>query len=62
MSAPREEDRLLDHKYDDIQATGGPENLQDKQMVALVAYLQRLGTDIKKAGSTAQRSPLLGGL
>jgi cytochrome c oxidase cbb3-type subunit I/II len=47
---------------DDIAATGGPANLQDKEMVALVAYLQRLGTDIKKAGPVAQRSPLLGGL
>ena len=40
---------------DDIAATGGPANLQDKEMVALVAYLQRLGTDIKKAGPMAQR-------
>jgi cytochrome c oxidase cbb3-type subunit I/II len=46
---------------DDIAATGGPADLQDKEIVALVAYLQRLGTDIKKAGSTAQHSPLLGG-
>jgi cytochrome c oxidase cbb3-type subunit I/II len=47
---------------DDIAATGGPADLQDKEIVAVVAYLQRLGTDIKKAGSVAQRSPLLGGL
>jgi len=46
---------------DDIASTGGPANLQDKEIVALVAYLQRLGTDIKKAGSVAQRPLLLGG-
>ena len=27
-------------------------NLEDKQVVALIAYLQRLGTDIKAAGAT----------
>jgi cytochrome c oxidase cbb3-type subunit I/II len=48
---------------DDIAATGGPAGLEDKEVVALVAYLQRLGTDIRKQepGSVAQRSPLLGG-
>jgi cytochrome c oxidase cbb3-type subunit I/II len=46
---------------DDLAANGGPANLQDKEIVALVAYLQRLGTDIRKAGPVAQRSPLLGG-
>ena len=46
---------------DDLASTGGPAGLQDKEIVALVAYLQRLGTDIRKAGSVAQRSPLLGG-
>jgi len=29
-----------------VAAAGGPENLDDKEIVALVAYLQRLGTDI----------------
>ncbi|MCC6157519.1 MAG: cytochrome-c oxidase, cbb3-type subunit I [Deltaproteobacteria bacterium] len=33
----------------DVEASGGPKDLADKQIVALVAYLQRLGTDIKKA-------------
>ena len=47
---------------DDIAANRGPAGLEDKEIVALVAYLQRLGTDIKKAGSVAQRNPLLGGL
>lgn len=29
-----------------VAGTGGPEGLEDKEIVALVAYLQRLGTDI----------------
>ncbi len=32
----------------EIAKEGGPSNLEDKQIVALIAYLQRLGTDIKK--------------
>jgi cytochrome c oxidase cbb3-type subunit I/II len=31
-----------------IAGQGGPKNLESKQIVALVAYLQRLGTDIKR--------------
>jgi cytochrome c oxidase cbb3-type subunit I/II len=31
-----------------IVEQGGPEGLADKQIVALIAYLQRLGTDITK--------------
>jgi len=34
---------------EDIVAQGGPVGLEDKQVVALVAYLQRLGTDLMKA-------------
>jgi len=34
----------------DIAAAGGPSDLSDKEIVALVAYLQRLGTDIRGAG------------
>jgi cytochrome c oxidase cbb3-type subunit I/II len=34
-----------------IASQGGPKNLQTKQITALVAYLQRLGTDIKPQGS-----------
>jgi hypothetical protein len=30
-----------------IEQQGGPAGLADKQIVALVAYLERLGTDIK---------------
>jgi cytochrome c oxidase cbb3-type subunit I/II len=33
----------------EIEANGGPVDLETKQIVALVAYLQRLGTDIKRA-------------
>ncbi len=33
---------------DEIVAQGGPAGLADKEIVALVAYLQRLGQDIKK--------------
>ncbi len=32
----------------EIRAQGGPGGLEGKQIVALVAYLQRLGTDIRK--------------
>jgi len=32
----------------EIKKEGGPANLQDKEIVALIAYLQRVGTDIKK--------------
>ena len=31
-----------------IEQQGGPKQLQEKQVVALIAYLQRLGTDINK--------------
>jgi cytochrome c oxidase cbb3-type subunit I/II len=36
----------------EIEAQGGPKALETKKIVALVAYLQRLGTDIKKAPPT----------
>jgi cytochrome c oxidase cbb3-type subunit I/II len=32
----------------EIEKLGGPKGLETKQIIALVAYLQRLGTDIKK--------------
>jgi cytochrome c oxidase cbb3-type subunit I/II len=32
----------------EIVTQGGPAGLEDKEIVALIAYLQRLGTDIKK--------------
>jgi cytochrome c oxidase cbb3-type subunit I/II len=31
-----------------IESQGGPKGLEDKDVTALIAYLQRLGTDIKK--------------
>jgi cytochrome c oxidase cbb3-type subunit I/II len=47
---------------DDIAANGGPSGLEDKEIVALIAYLQRLGVDIKQSSATAmQHSPLKGG-
>jgi cbb3-type cytochrome c oxidase subunit II len=33
-----------------VESDGGPTGLADKEIVAIVAYLQRLGTDIKRAG------------
>jgi cytochrome c oxidase cbb3-type subunit I/II len=33
----------------EIEAAGGPTGLEDKQIIALVAYLQRLGTDISRS-------------
>jgi cytochrome c oxidase cbb3-type subunit I/II len=36
-----------------IAQQGGPAGLEDKEVVALVAYLQRLGTDIKKSSAMA---------
>jgi cytochrome c oxidase cbb3-type subunit I/II len=36
----------------DIEAAGGPANLENKKVVALIAYLQRLGTDINKPAPT----------
>ena len=36
----------------DIEKNGGPANLQDQEIVALIAYVQRLGQDIKLATQT----------
>jgi len=41
----------------DIEAAGGPKGLADKEIVALVAYLQRLGTDIRKPPAQAGAGP-----
>ena len=38
---------------DGVVTQGGPEGLEDKQVIALVAYLQRLGTDITKPAPVA---------
>ena len=46
----------------EIKAQGGPDGLEDKKIIALVAYLQRLGTDIEakpaslQAAASEQRS------
>lgn len=43
----------------EIETQGGPKGLADKEIVALVAYLQRLGQDIKKLPlSDPERTPL----
>ena len=34
-----------------VAANGGPQGLEDKQIAAVVAYLQRLGTDISKSAN-----------
>jgi len=36
-----------------IAAQGGPQGLEDKEIVAVVAYLQRLGTDLRKGAGAA---------
>ena len=36
-----------------IAKQGGPEHLENKKIVALVAYLQRLGTDLHKKAPNA---------
>jgi cytochrome c oxidase cbb3-type subunit I/II len=40
-----------------IQAAGGPGGLADKEIVALVAYLERLGMDIKATASAPAPAP-----
>jgi cbb3-type cytochrome oxidase cytochrome c subunit len=47
----------------DIEKNGGPANLQDQEIVAIVAYIQRLGQDIKLANApsaTATSRPAAG--
>jgi cytochrome c oxidase cbb3-type subunit I/II len=40
-----------------IVVQGGPDGLADKKIVALIAYLQRLGTDISKPAPVAVEEP-----
>jgi cytochrome c oxidase cbb3-type subunit I/II len=40
-----------------IVAQGGPRGLEDKQIVAIVAYMQRLGRDVKNAGAATGGQP-----
>ncbi|MCG3172610.1 MAG: hypothetical protein GMKNLPBB_00764 [Myxococcota bacterium] len=42
----------------EIAAQGGPGGLADKEIVALIAYMQRLGTDIKKAPAEPPGQPV----
>ncbi len=39
-----------------IEAQGGPSDLSDKEIVAMVAYLQRLGTDLSRAVPAANQT------
>jgi cytochrome c oxidase cbb3-type subunit I/II len=38
---------------DELAAQGGPTGVENKEVIALIAYIQRLGTDIKKATPAA---------
>jgi cytochrome c oxidase cbb3-type subunit I/II len=49
-AAAREQARTLS---DAISAQGGPADLSAKEIVAMVAYLQRLGVDIRRTDATA---------
>jgi cytochrome c oxidase cbb3-type subunit I/II len=40
-----------------IEELGGPAGLEDKEIVALIAYLQRLGTDIRSRATPAAQRP-----
>ena len=42
---------------EEIVAQGGPAGLENKQIVAITAYLQRLGTDLFKAPPTPEAAP-----
>jgi cytochrome c oxidase cbb3-type subunit I/II len=41
-----------------IVEQGGPQGLEDKQIVAIVAYMQRLGRDIKVQSTAAKPAPV----
>jgi cytochrome c oxidase cbb3-type subunit I/II len=43
-----------------IAAQGGPEGLEDREITALVAYLQRLGKDVRGGTGLAQATPPAG--
>ncbi len=38
----------------ELAAQGGPAGMADREAIALIAYLQRLGTDIKPAATAAE--------
>ena len=43
-----------------LAAQGGPSGLEDREIVALIAYLQRLGTDLRRAQVAVARAGLGG--
>jgi cytochrome c oxidase cbb3-type subunit I/II len=45
----------------DIVEQGGPKDLEGKKIIAMVAYLQRLGTDIKAPAAAADAKAATGG-
>jgi cytochrome c oxidase cbb3-type subunit I/II len=45
---------------EEIVTQGGPRDLEDKQIVALIAYLQRLGRDILAQPAETMETPTLG--
>jgi cytochrome c oxidase cbb3-type subunit I/II len=45
---------------DNIVVQGGPQGLEDKEVVAVIAYLQRLGTDLNKTAPTPPTNPAIG--
>jgi cytochrome c oxidase cbb3-type subunit I/II len=44
-----------------IEASGGPAGLGDREVIALIAYMQRLGKDIRTASATPSGAPAAGG-
>jgi cytochrome c oxidase cbb3-type subunit I/II len=46
----------------EIAKQGGPKNLESRQIIALIAYLQRLGTDIKRPPPAPTPAPSSGPL
>jgi len=40
-----------------IEGAGGPSGLADREIIALVAYLERLGTDIRPVRTASRGGP-----
>ena len=45
----------------DITAAGGPSGLESKKVIALIAYMQRLGKDVQQAAPAAVAQRPMGG-
>ena len=43
----------------EIEKSGGPSSLQDKEIVAITAYIQRLGRDIKGDSAKTTAAPVV---